>query len=107
MNANVFDEWIVDTDETYKELVDFDEFWWKVNRFVKDPEDYANIKNLLVKHMKILKLIYTTLIACSDFPNISWLDFAQFIKECDILDKNLNLSAVDRLFIAANVEVED
>jgi hypothetical protein len=57
--------------------------------------------------MEILKKIYITLISMSDYPNISWLDFVNFIKDCKILDKQLPLATIDRLFIAANVELEE
>ncbi len=57
--------------------------------------------------MGILKKIYITLISMSDYPNISWLDFVNFIKECKILDKQLPLATIDRIFIATNVELED
>ena len=39
MNANVFKEWKVDTPDTYRSILESDFKFWKVNRFVKDPED--------------------------------------------------------------------
>ena len=42
----------------------------------------------------------------SDFPNVSWLDFASFIKQINIVDNQMNLSTIDRIFIATNHEIE-
>ena len=33
------------------------------------------------------------------------LDFSDFCVECNMLDKNLNISTLDRQFIATNVEL--
>jgi hypothetical protein len=51
--------------------------------------------------------MFITLISNSTYPNISWLDFANFIKDCNIIDKHVNISTIDRLFIATNVELVD
>ena len=56
--------------------------------------------------MKTLKDIYISLISVSNFPNINWLEFSNFIKSIQIIDSITNLSTIDRLFIATNVELE-
>ena len=53
-----------------------------------------------------LKDIFISLACKSMFPNISWIDFSVFTDSCKILDKNVVLSTIDRLFIATNVELE-
>jgi len=35
-----------------------------------------------------------------------WFDFAKFCDSCKIVDNNLLLSTIDRIFIATNVELE-
>jgi hypothetical protein len=41
----------------------------------------------------------------SIFPAISMNDFTSFARKAKFVDKNLSSSTLDRLFIAANVEV--
>lgn len=47
MNANVFKEWKTDNPETYRTMLESDFKFWKVARFVKDPEDLTNIEQLI------------------------------------------------------------
>ena len=39
----------------------------------------------------------------STYPNISWNDFTSYCIKSNILDKNVILSTIDRLFITTNV----
>ena len=43
--------------------------------------------------------------ARSNFPYVGLLDFGIFAEKCKILDKNVSLSTIDRMFIATNVEI--
>lgn len=45
--------------------------------------------------------------ATSAWPNIGQLDFADFAAKAKFLDNFVNLSAIDRTFIAANLKVSD
>lgn len=45
--------------------------------------------------------------ANSTYPATSMLDFSHFSTKAEFTSKNLPQSTVDRLFIAANVELED
>ena len=54
----------------------------------------------------VLKDIFTTLISRSNYPNINWLEFVNFVKQAKIIDQNTTLAVIDRLFIATNVELE-
>jgi hypothetical protein len=42
----------------------------------------------------------------SAYPCISWIDFSNFCEKCNIFDKNVGISTVDRIFIATNVTLE-
>jgi hypothetical protein len=42
----------------------------------------------------------------SNFPTIGMVDFTQFCEKAEIFDKVINVSTIDRLFIASNYEVE-
>lgn len=86
----------------------FEDFkYWKIYRFIKDPEDAKACEDLVIKHYFKLKEIYITLISTSNYPNVNWLEFVEFIKNCDVIDSFLTLSSVDRHFIATNVELEE
>ena len=54
-----------------------------------------------------MKKIFTYYSSKSSFPTISMLDFSNLCNECQILDKNILISTLDRLFIATNVELVD
>ena len=90
-----------------KKMLSEDFKYWKVNRFVKDQEDVKNIEQIVVNHIVQLKDIYITLICTSIYPNINWLEFTNFVKQCGILDHVTQISTIDRLFIATNVELEE
>lgn len=79
-NVNVFADWRMDNDEILENLLENDFKYWKINRLVKDPTDLENIENLFKKNIRQLKHIYLTLISTSNFPSLTWLDFANYIK---------------------------
>ena len=53
-----------------------------------------------------LKDVFLKLIAKSRFPNISWLDFADFCVDMSIPDKGCSIAKIDMAFIATNVELQ-
>ena len=59
------------------------------------------------KYFKPLKDCFLHLAASSAWPNIGALDLADFATKAKFLDNFVNLSAVDRTFIAANLKVSD
>ena len=93
---------------------------WKVPRFVKSQED---VNNLIITYQYIfqvnqcihylnenfsdLKKLFTYYAALSSFPTISMMDFSNMCIAMNIMDKNINVSTLDRLFIATNVELVD
>ncbi len=81
--------------------------WWKIARFVKDDTDRERTEKVIERNFQRIKKIFTSFIAQSYFPNISWIDFGNFCEKCKIIDgKGVTLATVDRSFIAANVAVE-
>jgi len=42
----------------------------------------------------------------SQFPHIEWIDASNYCEKIKIPDKNVNLAAIDRIFIATNVELQ-
>ena len=97
---SVFNPWKVDN--TKEILMGFakDISRWKVQRFVKDEEDYQNVCKIMEQNVFYLKTMYIILISNSNFPSITWNDFTTFVNNWKLIDENLQLSTVDRLFIA-------
>ena len=59
----------------------------------------------MTKNYTLLKKLFTFYAATSAFPSISMLDFSTLCQSTNMMDKYLNLSTLDRLFIATNVEL--
>ena len=65
-----------------------------------------NCQKIIEDNIRDLKDIYVTLISTSNYPNVNWLEFVNFVKQADILDQRVTISVIDRIFIATNVEIE-
>jgi hypothetical protein len=50
-----------------------------------------------------MKNLFENLASHSAYPNISWNDFTTYCIKSNILDKNVILSTIDRIFITTNV----
>ncbi|CDW81533.1 UNKNOWN [Stylonychia lemnae] len=105
-NANVFEDWKADNEETYQKMLKEDFEFWKINRFIKDTEDIRACEQVIKDNIVVLKDIYITLISTSNYPNINWNEFTLFVKQANIVDEKTTFSAIDRSFIATNVELE-
>jgi len=103
---SVFKDWKEDTEETFQAVMDSDCKFWKVERIIKDPKELQSTKEMVARYLPTLKKIYIALISQSTYPNISWLEFSHFCHQCNLIDKQFNISALDRVFIATNVEIE-
>ena len=73
--------------------------YWRVPRFVKDPEEYREVVDIISSNYEELKLIFVNLIAGDSYPGIGWNDFAAFCRATDILDGTIPSSLVDRMFL--------
>ena len=104
---SVFKEWKEDTQNMVDTMYQDDIKWWKIGRFIKDEDDRLRVEKLIWKNFAKIKKIFTSLISQSSYPNIGQIDFGNFCEVCKIMDgKVVNLSTVDRAFIAANVAVD-
>ena len=99
-DCSVFATWKIDNDKEILAGFSKDISRWKVQRFVKDEEDYNNLLKVLEQNANFLKTMYITLISTSNYPSITWNDFTSFVNNWKLIDENLQLSTVDRLFIA-------
>lgn len=97
---SVFAPWKMDNQKEIVQGYRKDITKWKVPRFVKDEEDFKNVCKVLEENVMFLKTMYIILISGSNFPAITWNDFTTFVNSCKLIDENLALSTVDRLFIA-------
>jgi hypothetical protein len=59
----------------------------------------------MTKYYKYVKKVFTCYAALSAFPTITMIDFSNMCNASQMLDKNVTLSTLDRLFIATNVEL--
>lgn len=75
----------------------------KTNKLTKTKKDADDLKAVLFKHYLNAKNIFLMIAANSSYPTMGLNDFTTYINHSKIMDKNVNLSTVDRQFIAANV----
>jgi len=101
--TSVFDSWRVDNDRMLKTIIEEDSMHWKLPKFIKDENDRDMCLVLIQKNVTLLKKVFINLVSQGGcFPNIGMIDFSIFIEKCKINDKAINLSTVDRCFIATN-----
>ena len=105
---SVFRDWREDTPETYKRCLAHDLKYWKVNKFIKDPEELQRIIEVTRKHFPLLKSLFLQLVAKGgDPPDITQLDFLDFCSQSGMIDGKLTSSTIDVYFTATNFEEED
>jgi len=104
--TSVFREWREDTESMFSSCFASDTSHWKVQRLIKNPDDFLAVEALLRKHFARLKKIFIVQASKSGFPTINWINSADFIRDCNVLDGNVIQTTVDRLFIATNQELE-
>jgi hypothetical protein len=104
--TSVFREWREDTESMFSSCFASDTSHWKVQRLIKNPDDFLACEALLRKHFARLKKIFIVQASKSGFPTINWINSADFIRDCNCLDSNVIQTTVDRLFIATNQELE-
>jgi hypothetical protein len=105
-DKSVFKAFIEDTDAVVSVMFANDMKFSKISRVVKNEADLNQIMSVLKQNFSEIKAIFDQTSAISNYPSISWLDFSDFCTMCQVIDKKfLNTAAIDRLFIAVNVEL--
>jgi hypothetical protein len=61
------------------------------------------VKDVLWENYARIKSLYLAIIVNSEYPVITWNDFTILVNKSKIVDKNCNLSTIDRVYIATNV----
>ena len=80
----------------------------KMKRIFKNrKKDFAKVKKVWWEHYPRIKELFISESGYSNYPNISWNDFTAFWNTCQLVDKNLGLSTLDRIFIATNVSMHE
>jgi hypothetical protein len=104
-NNSVFKAWKEDDHTKLMKAFELDISLSKIQKFIKDPEIFEEVTDVLFKHTSKIKNIFTHGISISSFPSISWLDFCNMCASWKIVDKHLSLATIDRVFIITNVEL--
>lgn len=107
-NKSVFKNFTEDTPQTRKIMFSNDKKHLKLPRIIKDEASLNEVYNVLLENFAVIKEIFDATSAASNYPNIGWLDFSNFCERCQLIDNRfLNRSAIDRCFIAVNVDFDD
>ena len=99
---SVWKDFVEDTEDQLAKMLEQDLIYGKIHKLNKLPEDREAVKNVLLKYYLDIKNIFLMIAANSNYPTITLNDYTSFINRSKIIDKNVNLAAVDRMFIATN-----
>ena len=81
---------------------------WKLCKFVKKADEYHDVCKFFEENYYWFKEIYANMsLESADWPGITNFAFSDFCMNAKLIDRNFNLSAVDRLCIAANYDDSD
>ena len=104
----LYRNWKADDDFLLKKMFEVDWVYTKIFRFIKGNEKELNlVKKVLWRNYSKIKELFTSESGLSSYPSISWNDFTAFCYYCQLVDKNLNLSSLDMIFIATNVSLHE
>lgn len=104
---SIWKPWRTDTAGTISQAYNEDIKGWKGYRFIKIEDDRADTEAIIKKYYPMLKDMFYYIASNSVWPNIGQLDFCEFASKSKILDGVVNISAVDRTYIAATLKVVD
>jgi len=103
---SVFKFWKDDTPGLLAKMLEFDFNKSKIKKFVKNQFERNEIFDIFKQYILHLKEEFASQIVKSTYPSISWIDFTTYCQQKNIIDKQITLSVIDRLFIAVNVDIE-
>ena len=73
--SSVFAYWITDTSASLAKCFEYDMRYWKCKRFIKEKDDFENLKKSVKKNYEFLKANHLALASTSCFPATSINDF--------------------------------
>lgn len=100
---SVWKKYQEDTPDFLMKMLEQDIKYGKTSKLTKTKKDADDLKAVLFKHYLDIKNIFLYIASNSSYPTMGLNDFTTFINTSKIMDKNVNLSTVDRQFIATNV----
>ena len=102
---SVFSKWKEDNEKVVDKCLTHDAEYWKIDRLIsRNPQDKAATERVIEENFLFLKDIYIELSAQSAFPLVSQICFADFCIKCKMIGQHLNLSDIDRHFLASLYE---
>ena len=106
-DQSVFAKWREDDQNILDKCYNHDMQNWKLSKFVKEETDLMGVNKIIKKYYPMFKANHLFNSSTSTFPFTSLNDFTIYAKRNNLVDKNLSQSTIDRLFIAANVELNN
>lgn len=107
-DRSIFKDFIESTPTRLKKAFDEDVGFGKIARTCKnDPVEMQKICDYLLPHYERITNIYHFYIGISSYPTIATNELTSFAQKCNLLDKYVNLSALDRIIITTNVNAHN
>jgi len=106
--GSVFRDWKEDGADMARKQFEYDCLFTKINRFIKDPVELKKTYDMLLKYyVPVRDQFFDQIASYSSYPAIDWIDFTNHCNTWSVVDKNLKMADIDRIFIATNVELEE
>eukprot|EP01017_Pseudomicrothorax_dubius_P016222 TRINITY_DN1841_c0_g4_i1.p1 TRINITY_DN1841_c0_g4~~TRINITY_DN1841_c0_g4_i1.p1 ORF type:complete len:342 (+),score=73.87 TRINITY_DN1841_c0_g4_i1:49-1026(+) len=109
-SESVFKDFMEDTEESLRKMMEADVNNGKFARFLKTTELVTEFKDILLnRYYRYLKGAFTYQISekCRDYPGMSMLEFGHFCEHAQVTDAKLRVKDIDRIFIASNFETTE
>lgn len=100
----MFAAWQLDTLDVIENACRADFLQWKVGKFIKQEDEYAEVCNLVRKNYVFLKNAFTTLTSRTNFPYMSTIDLARLLTDAELIDPVTTIGICDTQLIAARKE---
>ena len=102
---SILKDWKQDTTGIYKKIIEYDQQFWKVQKYIKEDDEYDEFINLVQKNMFALKELFIHVATKEDWPTIGVFTTETMCENMGLIDnKVIQRSDIDRLFITANYE---
>ncbi len=66
--------------QEYRKAFEADMRYSKIHKFIKDPQQYDEISNILLENYPRIFEVYLYCSGRSNYPSVAWIDFGNF---CD------------------------
>ena len=100
--TSIFADFRPDNEAIMDQCFQQDSKYWKINRLTKSADELSQTLQIVKEKYQMLKELFMTVNSNSRYPFINMIDFGRFIQQMKMIDENLDLNSLDRIFIAAN-----